>query len=81
MLRLSEQNNDENDEHHRCLQVIEEEEEELVLSKVGCFVWLAVVTLLISVLSDFIMDAISGKSEKSEQRMNCVTQTVCCARC
>jgi hypothetical protein len=40
--------------------VIEEEEDELVLSKAGCFVWLAVVTLLISVLSDFIMDAITG---------------------
>jgi hypothetical protein len=43
-----------------CTQVFEEEEEELVLSKVGCFVWLAGVTLLISVLSDFIMDAITG---------------------
>jgi hypothetical protein len=43
------------------LQVIEEEEDELVLSKAGCFVWLALVTLLISVLSDFIMDAITGE--------------------
>jgi hypothetical protein len=45
------------------VQVIEEEEDELLLSKAGCFVWLALVTLLISVLSDFIMDAITGRVE------------------
>lgn len=42
-------------------QVIEEEEEEVVLSKTGCFIWLAVVTVFISILSDYIMDAITGE--------------------
>lgn len=43
-----------------CMQVLEEEEEEQVLSWPGCFVWLALVTLFISILSDYIMDAITG---------------------
>lgn len=44
------------------LQVIEEEDEELVLSKAGCFIWLALITVAISVLSDYIMDAITEAS-------------------
>jgi hypothetical protein len=43
-----------------CFQVVEEEEEEQVLSWAGCFIWLAVVTVFISILSDYIMDAITG---------------------
>lgn len=43
-------------------QVVEEEEEELVLSWVGCFVWLSLVTVFISLLSDYIMDAITGEA-------------------
>ncbi|KAF6253255.1 Sodium/calcium exchanger protein-domain-containing protein [Scenedesmus sp. NREL 46B-D3] len=58
------------------VQVIEEEAEELVLSKVGCFVWLAVVTLLISVLSDFIMDAISEASRQLKVPMPFLTTIV-----
>jgi len=45
------------------VQVVEEEEDEQVLSWVGCFVWLASVTVLISILSDYIMDAITGQFE------------------
>lgn len=41
-------------------QVVEEEDEEQVLSWLGCFVWLTLVTVLISILSDYIMDAITG---------------------
>lgn len=43
------------------VQLVEEEEEEQVLSWLGCFVWLAVVTVFISILSDYIMDAITGR--------------------
>jgi hypothetical protein len=39
---------------------VDEEEEEQVLSWAGCFVWLALVTAFISILSDYIMDAITG---------------------
>lgn len=39
----------------RPLQV-EDEEEELVLSLPGCFLWLTAVTVLISVLSDIIVN-------------------------
>jgi hypothetical protein len=41
-------------------QIEEEEDEEKLLSRAGCFLWLAVVTLWISILSDYIMDAITG---------------------
>ncbi|WIA41716.1 hypothetical protein OEZ86_009061 [Tetradesmus obliquus] len=58
------------------VQIIEEEEEELVLSKTGCFVWLAVVTLLISILSDFIMDAISDASKQLKVPMPFLTTIV-----
>uniref|UniRef100_A0A383V9Q3 Sodium/calcium exchanger membrane region domain-containing protein n=1 Tax=Tetradesmus obliquus TaxID=3088 RepID=A0A383V9Q3_TETOB len=58
------------------VQIIEEEEEELVLSKTGCFVWLAVVTLLISILSDFIMDAISDASRQLKVPMPFLTTIV-----
>jgi Ca2+:H+ antiporter len=44
------------------LQFEEEEEEEKELTLVGCFVWLAIVTVLISFLSDIIMDCISEAS-------------------
>lgn len=47
------------------VQVVEEEEDEQVLSWVGCFVWLASVTVLISILSDYIMDAITGQLRSS----------------
>lgn len=46
------------------LQVVEEEEEEQVLSWIGCFVWLTVVTIFISILSDYIMDAITGRNSR-----------------
>lgn len=39
-----------------------DDEEELLLSKVGCFVWLTVVTVFIAFLSEFITDAIKGAS-------------------
>lgn len=42
--------------------VAEEEEEEKVLSFIGCFIWLAVATVFIAFLSEFIMDAITGAS-------------------
>ncbi|WIA21415.1 hypothetical protein OEZ85_000630 [Tetradesmus obliquus] len=58
------------------VQIIEEEEEDLVLSKTGCFVWLAVVTLLISILSDFIMDAISDASKQLKVPMPFLTTIV-----
>jgi hypothetical protein len=45
------------------IQVLEEEEEEQVLSWAGCFIWLAVVTVFISILSDYIMDAITGEQQ------------------
>src|SRR5689334_10761145 len=45
-----------------CLQVVEEEEEELILSRPGCFIWLTLVTVAISILSDYIMDAITEAS-------------------
>jgi calcium/proton exchanger cax len=44
------------------LQFEEEEEEEKELTLVGCFVWLAIVTMLISFLSDIIMDCITEAS-------------------
>ncbi len=45
------------------LQVEEdEEEEERLLSLWGCFIWLAVITVLISVLSDMIMKCIKEAS-------------------
>lgn len=34
-----------------------------MLSWAGCFIWLAVVTVFISILSDYIMDAITGKQQ------------------
>eukprot|EP00983_Pelagomonas_calceolata_P005282 172282-Pelagomonas_calceolata.AAC.1 len=37
---------------------LEDEGEELVLSKMGCFLWLAAITCCIAVLSEWIMDAI-----------------------
>jgi hypothetical protein len=46
------------------LQVLEEEEEEQVLSYIGCFVWLTIVTIFISILSDYIMDAITGRGSR-----------------
>ncbi|KAJ9517492.1 hypothetical protein QJQ45_025021 [Haematococcus lacustris] len=42
----------------------EEEEETPVLSKVGSFIWLALVTALIALLSEWIMDAIKGASKQ-----------------
>lgn len=51
-------------------QVVEEEDEEQVLSYVGCFVWLTVVTIFISILSDYIMDAITGESSRQLQGVN-----------
>lgn len=38
-----------------------DEDEEKVLSWPGCFIWLTVITVLISILSDYIMDAITGE--------------------
>lgn len=35
-----------------------DDEEELVLSRVGCFLWLTGVTVFISFLSEFVTDAI-----------------------
>ncbi|GFR46341.1 hypothetical protein Agub_g7912 [Astrephomene gubernaculifera] len=40
----------------------EEEEEAPVLSRTGCFLWLAGVTVFISFLSEFVTDAIKGAS-------------------
>mmetsp|Transcript_17489 Transcript_17489/g.37792 ORF Transcript_17489/g.37792 Transcript_17489/m.37792 type:complete len:594 (+) Transcript_17489:253-2034(+) len=40
----------------------EEEEEEKVLSFAGCFIWLTIVTIFISLLSEYIVDAIEGAS-------------------
>jgi len=42
---------------------LEDEGEELVLSKMGCFLWLAAITCCIAVLSEWIMDAIEGASK------------------
>ena len=39
---------------------VQDDDDDLVLSMTGCLLWLSLVTLLISVLSDYIMDAISG---------------------
>ncbi|KAG2451959.1 hypothetical protein HYH02_003733 [Chlamydomonas schloesseri] len=41
----------------------DDEEEELILSKTGCFVWLTIVTIFISFLSEFVTDAIRGASK------------------
>lgn len=41
----------------------EEEEESPVLSIPGCLVWMVFVTLLISLLSEYIMSAIKGASD------------------
>ncbi|KAG2441601.1 hypothetical protein HXX76_003221 [Chlamydomonas incerta] len=41
----------------------DDEEEELILSKAGCFIWLTVVTIFISFLSEFVTDAIRGASK------------------
>lgn len=41
-----------------------EEDEEPVLSKPGCFIWLGIVTLLIALLSDYIMEVISRASKQ-----------------
>jgi len=38
----------------------DDDEDELVLSKTGCFLWLTGVTVLIALLSEWIMDAIEG---------------------
>jgi hypothetical protein len=51
------------------LQVVEEEEDEQVLSWLGCFFWLALVTVFISLLSDYIMDAITGVVRSRVQRI------------
>lgn len=40
-----------------------DDEEELVLSRVGCFLWLTGVTVFISFLSEFVTDAIRGASK------------------
>lgn len=42
------------------VQVVEEEEEEQLLSWLGCLTWLTLVTVFISLLSDYIMEAITG---------------------
>eukprot|EP00198_Chlamydomonas_reinhardtii_P008838 XP_001698175.1 CAX family of cation antiporters, membrane protein [Chlamydomonas reinhardtii] len=41
----------------------DDDEEELILSKAGCFIWLTVVTVFISFLSEFVTDAIRGASK------------------
>eukprot|EP00959_Pyramimonas_sp_CCMP1952_P149228 3122383-Pyramimonas_sp.AAC.2 len=44
----------------------EEEEEEVTQSVIGCMGWLAVITLVIAVLSDYLIDAIEGAAENVE---------------
>lgn len=55
---------------------VEEEGEEKVLSKTGCFVWLAIVTVLISILSDYIMGAIRGASKQLKVPMPFLTTII-----
>lgn len=49
--------------HGAALEEEEDDEEELVLSKPGCFVWLTLVTACIALLSEWIVDAITGASK------------------
>jgi hypothetical protein len=54
-----------------------EEEEEKVLTKWGCFFWLTLVTLLISVLSDYVMATIKIAAKD----LNVSVLRFCKARC
>ncbi|KAF8055733.1 cation/proton exchanger 4 [Scenedesmus sp. PABB004] len=58
------------------VEVVEEGDEAPVLSRVGCFVWLTVVTLAISWLSDAIMEAITEASHQLHVPMPFLTTIV-----
>lgn len=54
----------------------EEEEEEKVLTLTGCFIWLGIVTVFISFLSDYIMSAIKDASVELHVPMPFLTTIV-----
>lgn len=54
---------DSGDEQAEKKSASDDEEEELVLSKMGCFIWLTVISVGIAVLSEYVSDSISEASD------------------